>query len=209
MKKLALTSLMAFFAVSGAYAATMAESGVQASKDYFVGGSIALATDSEHASVFSIAPEFGWKYNSDWDLGVMAHFGHDHKYLSAEYGMDGEAYAYGVGAFARYKLAEFGGAKLLLKGSVGVDFATLSPDDDAVDAETMTSLSASVVPMITYDISESFTLYANLNFLGVYAGYNFENKDLGLADSWKFGAMADSANVANTSDFQIGFLYNF
>ena len=37
MKKLALTSLLAFFAVSGAQAATMAESGLQASKDYFVG----------------------------------------------------------------------------------------------------------------------------------------------------------------------------
>ena len=207
MKKLALTSLLAFLTVSGAYAATMAEAPVV--KDYFVGGSIALATDSEHKSVFNIVPEFGWKYNADWDLGVMANFGHDHKYLSATYGMDGETYTYGIGAFARYKVAEFGGAKLLLKGSVGVDFATMSPDDDAIDAETFTTLNASVVPMITYDISESFTLYANLNFLGVSAGYNFENKDLGIEDSWRIGAIADSANVANTSDFQIGFLYNF
>ncbi len=199
MKKLALTSLLAFFAASGAYAET----------NYFVGGSMAIATDSEHASVFNIAPEFGWKYNADWDLGVMANFGHDHKYLSAIHDMDGETYSYGVGAFARYKIAEMGGVKLLLKGSVGVDFATLSPEDDAVDAETMTSIGASVVPMITYDISESFTLYANLNFLGVYAGYDFENEDLDLADGWRIGGFADSANVANTGNFQIGFLYNF
>jgi hypothetical protein len=63
--------------------------------------------------------------------------------------------------------------------------------------------------MITYDVSESFTLYANLNFLGVSAGYNFENKDLWVADAWRFGAVVDSGNVANTGDLQIGFLYNF
>ena len=199
MKKLALTSLLAFLTVSGAYAET----------NYFVGGSAAIKTDSEHSTVFNVAPEFGWKYDSDWDLGVMANFGIDHKYMEDMYSMEGDTYTYGIGAFARYKVAEFGGAKLLLKGSVGVDFATMSPDDDAIDAETFTTLNASVVPMITYDISESFTLYANLNFLGVSAGYNFENKDLGIEDSWRIGAVADSANVANTSDFQIGFLYNF
>ena len=206
MKKLALTSLLAFLAVSGAHAATMAEAPV--AKDYFVGGSIALATDSEHKSVFNIAPEFGWKYNADWDLGVMANFGYDHQYTFED--ADVSAYSYGVGAFARYKVAEFGGVNLLLKGSVGFDFMTLADDTDSeMDGETMTSLSANLIPMITYDVSESFTLYANLNFLGVSAGYNFENKDLDVKDSWHLGAAVDSGNVANTADFQIGFLYNF
>ena len=200
MKKLTLASLLAFFAVSGAYAET----------NYFVGGSVAIKTDNEHNSAFYIAPEFGWKYNADWDLGVMANFGHDHKYMENVYSMEGDTYGYGIGAFARYKVAEFGGAKLLLKGSVGVDFATMSPADDAIDAETFTTLNASVIPMITYDISESFTLYANLNFLGVYAGYNLdENKDWNIEDGWSIGAVADSTDVANTADFQIGFLYNF
>lgn len=200
MKKLTLASLLAFFAVSGAYAET----------NYFVGGSVAFKTDNEHSTLFNVAPEFGWKYNADWDLGVMANFGLDHKYMENVYSMEGDTYAYGIGAFARYKVAEFGGAKLLLKGSVGVDFATMSPADDAFDAETLTTLNASVIPMITYDISESFTLYANLNFLGVYAGYNLdENKDWNIEDGWSIGAVADSTDVANTADFQIGFLYNF
>ena len=200
MKKLTLASLLAFFAVSGAYAET----------NYFVGGSVAFKTDNEHSTLFNVAPEFGWKYNTDWDLGVMANFGLDHKYMENVYSMEGDTYAYGIGAFARYKVAEFGGAKLLLKGSVGVDFATMSPADDAFDAETLTTLNASVIPMITYDISESFTLYANLNFLGVYAGYNLdENKDWNIEDGWSIGAVADSTDVANTADFQIGFLYNF
>ena len=93
MKKLALTSLLVFLAVSGAHVATMTESAGDVAKDYFVGGGIAIATDSEHASLFSVAPEFGWKYDEKWDFGVMAKFGHEHKYLPDNYGMDGEAYA--------------------------------------------------------------------------------------------------------------------
>ena len=199
MKKIALTSLLAVFTVSGANAAT----------NYFVGGSAAIATDSEHASVLNVAPEFGWKYDSKWDFGVMAEFGLDHGYLPDTYGMTGAAYSYGFGAFARYKVAQFGNVNLLLKGGVEADFMTLSPDDDDIDSETQKSINAAIIPMITYDISESFTLYANLNFLGVYAGYTFENDHLGIEKGWGMGALVDADNVANTSDFQIGFTYNF
>ncbi|MBR4859850.1 MAG: hypothetical protein IKV10_00950 [Alphaproteobacteria bacterium] len=194
MKKLLLTSLIAIFATAGANAET----------NYFVGGSAAIKTDSEHATVFNVAPEFGWKYDEKWDFGLGANFATDSKAIE-----DADYYGYGFDAFARYKVAEFGGAKLLLKGSVGLDFQTMVPDDENIDSQTLTQLNASVVPMVTYDVSESFTLYANLNFLGVYAGYNFENEDVGVDSSWAFGAMADSSNVINTSDFQIGFLYNF
>ena len=199
MKKLLLTSLIAVFATAGANAAT----------DYFVGGSVTIATDSEHATVFNVAPEFGWNYDENWDFGLGVKFASDNKYLESEYGLEGDAYAYGANVFARYKVVEFGGAKLLLKGSVGMDFQTMVLDDENIDSETLKRLTVAVAPMVTYDVSESFTLYANLNFLGVSAGYVFENETLGVADAWAFGAMADSSNVINTSDFQIGFLYNF
>lgn len=198
MKKLALTSLLALFAVSSANAAT----------NYFVGGSVGIATtDADDTTVLSVAPEFGWKMDANWDLGIAANFGYDQTYLPTNFGVSGDAYAYGVGAFARYKVAQFGGVKLLLKGSVGVDFVTGDPD--GADSETLTTLNADIIPMITYDISESFTLYANLNFLGVHAGYVFENDDLGIDDSWAINAFANADNVANTGNFQIGFTYNF
>ena len=124
-----------------------------------------------------------------------------------------ESYSYGAGVFARYNVAEFGGVKLLLKGTVGADIARYHHEkENAADenhTETAKSIGASIIPMVTYDISEAFTLYANLNFLGVYAGYDFKNKDLGIDKSWGFAAVADSDNVANTGAFQIGFNYNF
>jgi len=199
MKKLALASLVAVFAVSAANAGT----------SHFVGGSAALGFDNHHANVLSVAPEFGWVVDSKWDLGIAAKFGYDHGLLPEEYDVDGDAYTYGAGVFARYHAAKFGNVSLLFKGTVGVDFATYNPEGEGLDTETTKMLSAAIIPMITYDISESFTLYANLNFLGVYAGYAWANDEIGFEKGWGFGAYADSDNVANTSDFQIGFTYNF
>ena len=198
MKKLALSSLIALLTVSGANAAT----------NYFVGGAAAIATNSEHTTVLGVSPEFGWKVAPRWDLGVMAHFGYDHD-VSADYGVQAKEYDYGAGVFARYKVAQLGGVKLLLKGTAGADFVTLDSKVKAIDGETVTQFSAAVIPMITYDITEAFTLYANLNFLGAYAGYTLKNDDLNIAKSWSVGAFADSDNLANTSNFQIGFTYNF
>lgn len=207
MKKLALSSLVALFAVSSANAAT----------NFFVGGNANVALDNDHATVLSVAPEFGWKMNADWDLGAYANFGYTHKDTIAVKGVPGvtsadvKSYAYGAGAFARYKVAQMGGLKLLLRGDVNASFTTYDPEADGVDSETFASINAAIIPMITYDLSESFTLYAQLNFLGVNAGYNFknDNKYVGRDSSWNIGAFADSDNVMNTGNFKIGFNYNF
>lgn len=194
MKKIALTSLLAVFAISSANAG-----------NYFVGGAANLTLNDEHANVVSVAPEIGWHYNDNWDFGAGVNFGY--QYDSPDFiGSDIDEYNYGVSVFARYKVAEMGGFKLLLKGAVGAGFTTYS---DANDSETAIGMIASVTPMVTYDVSEAFTLYANLNFLGVTAGYIFENKDLGIDSGWNVNAFANSNAVANTGNFQIGFLYNF
>ena len=199
MKKLALSSLVALFAVSSANAAT----------NFFVGGNTNIALDNDHATVLSVAPEFGWKMNADWDLGAYANFGFDHKYMESTFGIEGNTYQYGAGVFARYKVAQMGGLKLLLRGDVNAGFTTYVPEDDNLDSETSSAINAAIIPMVTYDLTPAFTLYAQLNFLGVNAGYTFENKDLGIDDGWRLGAFADSDNVMNTNNFKIGFNYNF
>ena len=201
MKKLALSSLVALFAVSSANAAT----------NFFVGGDTNVALDNDHATVLSVAPEFGWKMAPKWDLGAYASFGYEHKDVATIKGVtqDAASYKYGAGVFARYNVAQMGGLKLLLRGDVKAGFTTYDPEDDDFDSETSTSITAAIIPMVTYDLTESFTLYAKLNFLGVNAGYTFENKHLGVEDGWNFGAVADSKNVMNTGNFNIGFNYNF
>nr|MBQ0091115.1 hypothetical protein [Candidatus Enterousia merdequi] len=192
MKKIALTSLLAVFAVSGAHAAT----------DYFVGGSFAFLTNEEHTSTFGVVPEFGWKYNDKWDFGVKAGFAREHE-------EDENIYTYGAGVFARYNVVQFGDFKVLVRGDADIEFSTYDKDD--FDAETFTSIGFSVAPMVTYDISESFTLYAKLNFLSVDARYNFKHDSdyMSRDKNWNVEVLGDSDNVANTEDFQIGFTYNF
>lgn len=197
MKKIVLTSLLAVFAAASANAA-----------DYFVGGAASLKLNDEHTNVMGIAPEVGWKYNDNWDFGIGAGFMYNGDLASTDL-VDIDRYEYGVDLFARYKVAQWGNFKLLLKGTVGADFATYSSDMDAIDGETSIALGASIAPMVTYDVSEAFTLYANLNFMGISAGYTFENEDLNIDDGWNIGLFGDSANVLNTGSFQIGFLYNF
>ena len=197
MKKIVLTSLLAVFAAASANAA-----------DYFVGGAASLKLNDEHTNVMGIAPEVGWKYNDNWDFGIGAGFMYNRDLIPADL-VDTDRYEYGVDLFARYKVAQWGNFKLLLKGTVGADFATYSSDMDAIDGETSIALGASIAPMVTYDVSEAFTLYANLNFMGISAGYTFENEDLNIDDGWNIGLLGDSANVLNTGSFQIGFLYNF
>lgn len=192
MKKLMLTSLMAVFAMSAANAAP----------SYFVGGSAAFeGAKSDHNTAWYVAPEFGFHLNDKWDAGIAAGFAYDHSDVNED------EYGYGVEGFARYKIAQFGALSVLLDGRAGVYGETI--DSDA-DTNTAWSIGAEVSPMVTYNLSDSFTLYAKLNFLGVQAEYNFKNKDMGRDDdSWEFTAFGDSSDVLNTGDFKIGFYYNF
>ncbi len=192
MKKILLTSLLAVFVVSGTQAA-----------DFFVGGGASFDMNETHATDIGIAPEIGWKYNDNWDFGLGGNL-----YYSRIDENRG-TYFYGVNVFSRYKIAQFGDFNLLLRGGINASFITSVSDNAALDGETATMLGLSIAPMITYDVSESFTLYANLNFLGVTASYRFENEKMGMQENWRFGAFADSADVFDTGAFQIGFLYNF
>ena len=189
MKKLVLTSLLAAFAVSSANAAT----------NYFVGGAASLRNDNEHDAHVAMVPEIGWKYNDKWDFGAALFVGYDHNY-----GHYHKYYDYAAGLFARYDVMSFGDFHIKLKGMIGAEYEVGKFDGHK---DTYTSLFAEVYPMVTYDVTEAFTLYANLKFLGAEANYMFKHN--GNPSEWDFGMNFNSGNVLNTEDFQIGFTYNF
>jgi hypothetical protein len=187
MKKIALTSLLALFAVSGAHAA-----------DWFVGGSLGYGFEKDLVSSFNVAPEIGYHLNDKWDIGFQLNYaGVDSESATS----DDNIREYGAGVFARYNVVSFGDFKILAKGTAYVSKSTMEEAGAEFD---WTSYGLDIVPMITYDISESFTLFAELNFLG--AGFEKTTGDLERTTA-RFGF--DSNDVANTSDFQIGFTYNF
>ncbi len=190
MKKIALTSLLAVFVMSGANAAT----------NYFIGGSASFeGAKDEHNTAWSVMPEFGWHLNDKWDAGLAVGMMYDNSNVAFD------QYTYGAEGFARYKIAEFGAFNVLLDGRAGVYAQTL----DGEKTNTWWVVGAEVSPMVTYNLSESFTLYAKLNFLGASAEYAFKNDDANTKSDWTFAAFGDSSDAFNTKDFQIGFYYNF
>jgi len=211
MKKILLTSLVAVFAVTAAVAApakptksaktapvaapATAASAEQENK-YWIGGSVGLSTGKNAPTAWVIAPEFGYKLTNKWDLGL-------------DLGLSGisqsgvDVFGVSISPFARYNLARFGAFNLLLKGSVGFEFDSASAGGNSVSGQI---LSLDVVLMVTYDLTRSFTLFANLNFLGLHAAQTMGDL-YGTSSSFTVGVNAN--NVANTGDIQVGFYYKF
>lgn len=190
MKKLVVTSLVALFTVSSANAG-----------QWFVGGSVGFDTAKDDHTSFEVAPEIGYKLNDKWDIGLDLGFAK----VTYEDDFTGDEWTERhskVAAFARYNVAQFGALNVLLKGSIGANFIHMN-------GENGTILTASVIPMVTYALSDSFVLHAELNFLGFNAAQQLKNDDMGWANSWGVGFGADANDVLNTKDFQIGFTYNF
>lgn len=182
MRKLLVLALMVLLA-----------QGVMA-KQWFIGGGVGYSSIDDVSTAYTITPEVGYMLNDKWDVGL------DLGYSSMDYDDDtlDDLSRFTVAPFARYNLVQFGSFNVLLKGSVGLHM------DEEGDVDG-TLFFINVLPMVTYDISESVSLFANLNFLGV----NLESGSGDLYDGTNFGFGVDADDAFNTNNFQVGFVYKF
>ena len=191
MKKIIITSLVAMMAATGANAAT----------EWFVGGSVGLGYEKDDFIAFNIAPEVGYNVTDKFDVGAMVKFAQwDDKAPGADY----TETSFGGGLFARYNVVSFGNFNVLLKGIVYVDLYNISAGSTDIDT---TTFGAKVLPMVTYQLSESFSLFAELNFLNV--GIEKVTSDVKAWETTSAGFNIDTNDVKNTADIQIGFNYHF
>jgi len=184
MKKILLTSVLALGVATSAHAT-----------DWFVGGSVGFNWVEDTYTSFSIAPEVGYNLNEKWDVGAMLGY----KYWSQS-GIKYVESEYSAGVFARYNVIQFGDVKLLGKATAYVDYWS-----ESFDGKTLfdgTSFGLKVAPMITYDISKSFTLFTELDFLGAGIHSVVDGKT-------SFGFGFDSNSVKKLGDIKVGFYYNF
>ncbi len=174
-----------------------------AQAQWFAGGALGYESVStkngdaktDDVANFTIAPEVGYTLNDKWEIGLgVAYF--SLKDVTEPI----EEQGWAVAPFAQYYAATLGKFSLSFKGSVF--FA--SADDKLID-ETSDSYGVSIVPAINYNLSKTFTLFANLNF----ASLNYVYEKTGDLKEEKFAFGTDSGNVMNTQDFQIGFRVNF
>ncbi|MCL2331172.1 MAG: porin family protein [Proteobacteria bacterium] len=190
-----MKKILAFLAIVG-FAST-AQAG-----QYFVGGGVGFNWTEDTETAFNISPELGYKMSPKWDIGLGLGYSYYNDHPTST-----DINSFSVAPFARYNLVQFGKFNVLLKGSVDFSYANASAGGSSISG---TSFGINIAPMVTYDISESFTLYANLNFLGV--GLNNYSGDLydalGVSGT-RIGLYLDSTDVFNTNNVQVGFYYNF
>ena len=96
---------------------------------------------------------------------------------------------------------EFGNLSIHIRGDI-----YYANQNDKENDETTNAFGLRIAPLAQYKLSDSFSLVATLNFASL--GFEITSGE-GDSKSTSFGFGADSGNVMNTNDFQIGFIYNF
>lgn len=184
---------------------------VLANAQFYVGGSLganfASVKDDDGnklgtISSFSIAPEVGYSITDKIDLGLA--FGFGTMGAKPDGGDKSSTSAWEVAPYMRYSFVEFGKFKVLGKAKLyaqGVGKAEYL----AATGE-YTEFGLNIAPMLTYDISDKFVLFTDLNFLGFGFSYNKVKDD---NSTTSFGLNIDANNVISLGGANLDVSDNF
>jgi outer membrane protein len=184
---------------------------------FFVGGSLNLNSGSEKEnddktesySYFSITPKLGYYLTDEFAVGLrVGYFSDTDKEFDPDF--EDKLTGWEFAPFARYTV--FSSGKFSIFGEGVLSFAGSSTDDDDYK---VSNVGFYVAPVLSYKLSDNFSLESSLNFLGL--GYNRTkttvdnplSSDDDVSVSSGFGLNADSDNLIDVSNFTIGFVYEF
>lgn len=179
----------------------------------FIGGSLNFSTDTDKpevgdkttTTVFGIAPEVGFSLSEKFDVGLG--FGFNSKSAKAGSAAAAKTSSWNIAPFAQYSCLEFG--KFSVVGRASIFFGGAQPEASNDKIKT-SAFGLNIRPVLHYDLSENFTLTANLNFLQL--GFSSETTKFDgkktQTDS-NFGLGVNTGDVYNTGNIQVGFVYFF
>ena len=221
MKKLFITLALA--------AATF----VGANAQFFVGGNVGFALQSENTGgTFSIPgtnltntgdftdwslfvnPRVGYSLDEKMSVGAYISLGYEQAKLDnpAPIGeVKAGAFTWGVAPFFRYNVVSFGKFGIAAEAKLGVGGAVYNIKD--VDAKpTEFNFGIGVTPYLTYGLNDHWELETGLNFLTL--GYSFSQLDYDVAGidkekSHLFGIGVNANNIATLGAITIGATYKF
>ncbi|MCL2145043.1 MAG: outer membrane beta-barrel protein [Endomicrobia bacterium] len=173
-------------------------------KQWFVGGAVGFESVSDAYTEVTLMPEVGYSLSDKIDVGLDAGFetsSYDDKYAGSPYKSETTIR---IAPFARYNFYQIGKLNFLIKSGLGLEFVSAKAKG-ASKSESGTIFGIYAYPVTTYDISESVSLFANLNFLS----FGLQSGSGDLYDYTQFGFGVDADDVLNTKDFQIGFVVKF
>ena len=195
---------------------------------YFVEGSVAVeyndATptfpgyqpEKQYAdSYWSVSPLIGYQLSDDFAVGAKANFnrGNDWSLYSGgePVGYEKIISRWSFAIFCRYKIWGIEKLSLLVEGSIDTGGGSTEEKKGSVNKkiETRSSFGVGASPLITYDISEkwSITTTSSLFYLG-FGHETVKNEETGIKTkypAYSFNARSSLAAIPYT----IGFIYHF
>ena len=197
--------------------------GFLANAQFYAGGSLGFMNsvtkpntgDSRDKFMgFNIAPEVGYSLSDKMDVGISVAFGTSKMtdFTDSDNERVRKGNEWSVNPYVRYSLVEYKRFKVLGKAtfSLGMESGKtevkIAGTTTSTDDPSVTNIGLSIVPMLTYDISDRFVLFTDLNFLGL----GFTNSKIKDAESTTgFGLLFDANDVVNVGAITIGFAYKF
>lgn len=179
----------------------------------YVGGSLDYSSETEKddngdklssISNFTFAPRIGYSLSDVFSVGLGFSIGSSTQkaFLAGDEIGEAKGSSWAVAPFARYTVAEFG--KFSVLGEGAIFFAGAK---DAAEVKS-SAFGISVKPILAFEASDNISLEAGLNFLNLGFSSEKENTDSDASTS-NFDFGADSNDLMNTSNIQIGFIYKF
>jgi len=183
MKKVLLTLVVAVVTLVGANA------------QFYGGGSFNLLSNSDEGmkSNISINSEVGYYINEKFDVGL------DLGFSFTKRRDDRESSSWSIAPYARYSFFQLGKFEVIGKASTGF----YNIDYDGVKS---TAFTFNVSPILAYSLTEKVVLFTQLRCLSLNFTSSFHDGDH-LNSSFNFGA--NTNNLINTENLQIGFIYKF
>ncbi|MDR0694537.1 MAG: porin family protein [Prevotellaceae bacterium] len=175
-----------------------------ANAQVYVGGSLGFGTETEKPEVgdkttttsFSFAPEVGYSLNSNFELGISLAIVN----LKTDFGSsESKSNAWSIAPYARLSVIEFGNFSVWGQ-------ANLFVGGGKQNSQKATSFGLNIQPVLKYNLSDHFSLLANLNFLNF--GFS-QTKIKDVSTTTSFGLGVDSYDVVTLGDISVGFVYKF
>jgi outer membrane protein assembly factor BamA len=216
MKKLVLIAAIAFSVAS-------------ASAQIFIGGNIGVNSNSDDfgtaAGIYGkdysslelgISPKVGYIINDKLSAGLQIGFTSGSTKVTEIAGNNEKAEssssAFEVAPFVRYDALTFGKINLGLEAKLRFSSSSDKSKFAGVETKgpTITTFGLGVVPVLSYSLTEKFSLEAYLNFANLGFTSQTSKPDVGnKTTSTSFGLGVDATSAFTTGNLNIGFVYKF
>jgi len=170
-------------------------------------------------SYFSVSPLVGYQLNDNFAVGAKATFSRKTEwgFYPDWYTGDQENWGkiitrWNSAVFCRYKIWGMGKLSLLVESSAGIGGASTEEKTGSVlkKITTSTSFSIDASPLITYDISNKWSLTTTYSLFNL--GFNHvtaKNEETGLTNKYYSYGFGAGSSLPNPLGLVIGFIYHF